>query len=77
MEAVVKLLLPFLSTPKNYADILQKLASFAFYETYIIGLLLRENPRFDAFFAGIEAWGPIGKVVGLILITMPSTFPVS
>jgi hypothetical protein len=46
MEAVVKLLLPFLSTPKNYADILQKLASFAFYKTYIIGLLLREKSTF-------------------------------
>ncbi|HVO56322.1 MAG TPA: hypothetical protein VMT51_01365 [Dongiaceae bacterium] len=66
MEEVVKLLLPFLSTPKDYAQVLKKLASFAFYETYLITLLLRANPRFDTFFAGIESWGPIGKVAGIV-----------
>lgn len=43
MEAVVKILLPFISRPKSYADILTKLASFAFYETYIITFLLDVN----------------------------------
>jgi hypothetical protein len=28
--------------------------------------LLRANPTFDAFFKGIESWGPIGRVVGII-----------
>jgi hypothetical protein len=56
---------PFLS-PKNYGEILNKLASFAFCETYFITLLLRANPRFDAFFTTIESWGPVGKVVGII-----------
>jgi hypothetical protein len=42
------------------------LAGFAFYETYLITLLLRSNPRFDSFFARIESWGPIGKVVDIV-----------
>src|SRR5262249_24368066 len=66
MKEVIDLILPFLSTTKNYDEILKKLASFAFYETYLITLLLRANPRFDAFFTVIESWGPIGKVVGII-----------
>ena len=66
MEEAIKLLLPFLSTTRNYAEVLKKLASFAFYETYLITLLLRSNPRLDAFFTGIKSWGPIGKLVGTI-----------
>jgi hypothetical protein len=66
MEEVIKLFLPFVSTPKNYKQVLTKLAGFAAYETYFITLLLRANPRFDAFFTSIESWGPIGKVVGII-----------
>jgi hypothetical protein len=50
MEAVIKLVVPFFSTPKNYGQVLTKLAGFAFYETYFITLLLRANPRFDAFY---------------------------
>jgi hypothetical protein len=66
MEEVTKLLLPFFSTPKNYGQVVTKLAGFAGYETYFITLSLRANPRFDAFFTGIESWGPIGKVVDII-----------
>jgi hypothetical protein len=66
MKEAIDLLFPFFSTTKNYDEILKKLASFAFYETYLITLLLRANPRFDAFFKAIESWGPIGKVVGII-----------
>jgi hypothetical protein len=66
MGELVKLILPFFNTPKNYAQVLKKLASFAFYETYIITLLLRVNPRFDALCGSIESWGPIGKVIRII-----------
>jgi hypothetical protein len=66
MREFLDLMLPFFSTTKNYDDILRKLASFAFYETYVITLLLRSNPRFDAFFSAIESWGPVGKVVAVI-----------
>ncbi|MBV8738687.1 MAG: hypothetical protein JO007_15795 [Alphaproteobacteria bacterium] len=66
MEEVLKLVLLFLSIPKNYADMLRKLSSFAFYETYFITLLLRANPILDTFFMTIESRGPIGKVVAII-----------
>lgn len=66
MEEVINLLFPFISTPKDYDHVLKKLASFAFYETYIITLLLRSNPSFEAFFSGIESWGPIGRLVSTI-----------
>jgi hypothetical protein len=46
MEEVIKLFLPFVSTPKNYKQVLTKLAGFAAYETYFITLLLRANPPF-------------------------------
>jgi hypothetical protein len=66
MKEVIDLILPFLSTTKNYDEVLKKLASFAFCETYFITLLLRANPTFDAVFQDIESWGPIGRVVGII-----------
>jgi hypothetical protein len=56
MEEAIKIILPFLSIPTNYAQVLKKLASFAFYETYFITLLLRENPRFDTFFRFFAVW---------------------
>ena len=46
MKEVIDLVIPFISTTKNYDEILRKLASFAFYETYLITLLLRANSTF-------------------------------
>jgi hypothetical protein len=66
MGELIKLIVPFFSTPQNYAEVLTKLASFAGWETYFITLLLRSNPRFDDFFTGIESWGPIGKALDII-----------
>ncbi|MEQ9449096.1 MAG: hypothetical protein RLN70_09360, partial [Rhodospirillaceae bacterium] len=66
MVDLIKLLLPFFHTPKSFGQVLTKLASFAFYETYIITLFLRSNPTLDTFFGRIESWGPIGKVVSII-----------
>jgi hypothetical protein len=66
MDTVIKLVLPFFSTSRDYADVLKKLAGFAFYETYLITFLLRANPRLDSFFASVESWGPVGKAVGTI-----------
>jgi hypothetical protein len=66
MEEAIKLVFPFLTTCKNYADVLKKLASFAFYETYFITLLLRSNAQYDSFFTGIETWGPIGGALQTI-----------
>jgi hypothetical protein len=66
MGELIKLILPFFNTPKNYPQVLKKLASFAFYETYFITLLLRANPRFDSLCNSIESWGPVGKVTSII-----------
>ena len=66
MDEAIKLVLPFLSVPKNYSQILKKLASFAFYEVYLITLMRRANPNIERFFSGIETWGPIGKVTDII-----------
>ncbi|MBM7330730.1 hypothetical protein JS562_48065 [Agrobacterium sp. S2] len=66
MGELIALLLPFLFAPKDYNDLLKKLASFAFYWTYAITLTLRENQSVDSFFNEIESWGTIGKVVSII-----------
>jgi hypothetical protein len=66
MGEVIKLILPFFYTTKNYGDVLKKLAMFAFYETYLITFLLRNIPRIDAFFTTVESWGSIGNAVRTI-----------
>ena len=66
MEAIAKLILPFFSTPKNYADVLTKLASFTFYQVYLITFLLRDNPIIEAAFTKAESWEPISKLVSKV-----------
>jgi hypothetical protein len=66
MGDVLKLIIPFYSMPKNYDEVLRRLASLAFYEIYLITLILRGNPHFDAFIKALESWGPVGKIVDLI-----------
>jgi hypothetical protein len=66
VESLIKLILPFFSTPKNYGEVLTNLAIFAFWEVYLITFVLRANPRVEAFFSQAESWGPIGKVVNII-----------
>lgn len=66
MEEIVSRILPFFSTPKSYEDVLKKLAGTAFYEVYMITLLLRSNPHIDELFLSIEKWGAIGRLLALI-----------
>ncbi|MCM5554523.1 hypothetical protein [Pleomorphomonas sp. NRK KF1] len=66
MEEIVSRILPFFSTPKSYEDVLKKLAGTAFYEVYIITLILRSNPHVDELFLSIEKWGAIGRLISLI-----------
>jgi hypothetical protein len=66
MEEVINLILPFFSTATDLAQTLKRLASFAFYETYIITLTLRSNPEVNRHLAHFENWGAIGKVVAII-----------
>jgi len=67
MGDVVKLIIPFFSVPKNYDDVLKRLASLAFYEIYVITLIMRDDRNFDTLFRKLESWGPIGKIV----VTIP------
>lgn len=66
MDDFIKLVLPFFSVAKNYAQVLKKLASFAFYETYLITLLLRSNATIDGWFASIEGYGHLGTALKVI-----------
>src|SRR5690348_1483497 len=62
MDSIINLLFPLLSTAKNYDDVLKKLPSLAFYDTYLTTPLPRSHPLAAAFLASIESWGPVGKV---------------
>lgn len=66
MKEFVELIIPFISTSKNYEDTLKKLAMYAFYWVFIITLVFRYDPDIDALFRSIEGWGPIGKIVKII-----------
>lgn len=62
MWDLIKFAFPLMA-PKNYAEILAKLASFVFWETYIATFFLRTLPPIHDLFMAVEAYGPIGQVV--------------
>jgi hypothetical protein len=66
MGEIVKVVIPFLSTPKNYGEILSKLAVLTIYETYIITRWLRANPRFDDLLRDFGSWGLISNIVAIV-----------
>jgi hypothetical protein len=66
MSDLLKLLLPVFLSPSNYAEMLKKLGSFVFYETWIATFILREIPEIDALFGFIEKHGAIGRVLSVI-----------
>src|SRR5580692_10982586 len=43
-DRLLTFFLPVFATPTNYALVLQKLAGFAFWETYVITVFLRDVP---------------------------------
>lgn len=53
-------------TPTNYAQVLQKLSAFAFWETYIITLFLRDIPSIGAVFRSVESYGSFGSIINVI-----------
>jgi hypothetical protein len=63
IDDVAKIVLPFVSTPTNYADVLKQLAMMAFYEVYSLTFILRGIPRIDAIFKINPSWGPVGKAL--------------
>jgi hypothetical protein len=66
MSDLINLIAPFFSTPKTYAQMLKKLAGFAFYEIFLITLFLRDIPQIGAAFRSAEAYGSIGKIIDVI-----------
>lgn len=66
MSDFFTLIAPFFSTPKNYAQMLKKLAGFVFYETYAITIFLRDIPAIATAFHSIETYGTLGSVISAI-----------
>jgi len=64
MTDLINLALPFLATPVNYREMLSKLAGFAFYESWVLLVLLRVNSQhIDAFFKQIEFHSSISELL--------------
>jgi hypothetical protein len=72
IDDVTKLVLPFFSTPRDYADVLKQLAMMALYEVYFLAFLLRAIPQIDAIFKVSQSWGPIGKALAPYDVLNPS-----
>ena len=66
MGDLLNLLLPFVSTPRDYADVLRKLAACAFYETYLITFFLRDIPQIGSAFRAVETYGSLGSFIEAI-----------
>lgn len=66
MADFLKLLLPVFLSPKDYSEMLRKLASFLFYDVWIATFFLRSIPSIDSAFNSVENFGPIGQAISLI-----------
>src|SRR3954471_4511595 len=66
MVSILSFLLPVFATPTNYALLLQKLAGFAFWETYVITVFLRDVPQVGAAFRSAESFGSLGMIIGTL-----------
>jgi len=66
MVALLRFFVPIFVTPTNYALVLQKLAGFAFWETYIITVFLRDIPPIGAAFRSAESYGSLGIIIGAL-----------
>jgi hypothetical protein len=66
MADLLKLLLPVFLSPTNYSEMLKKLGSFLFYETWLATFFLRQIEPIGAFFRSIESSPPVLSVISLI-----------
>jgi hypothetical protein len=57
---ILKLLLPVFLSPKNYDEMLKKLAAFLFYETWLMRFVLRGIPIVDTAFRSVESFEALG-----------------
>jgi len=66
MADFFKVLFPVFLSPTNYSEMLKKLASFLFYEVWIVTFFLREIPAVKSAFLAVENAPPIKNVISLI-----------
>jgi hypothetical protein len=66
MVSLLTFFLPVFATPTNYALVLQKLAGFAFWWTFIITIFLRDVPQIGAAFRSAESHGSLGIIIGAL-----------
>lgn len=65
MEAF-KVIVPVYIVTRDYTDVLKKLGSFLFYETFFAVLFLRNIPAIDAFLTRIESYGTLGRFLSFV-----------
>jgi hypothetical protein len=63
MGSLLEIFSGVFSTPTDYAQMLKKLSSFAFWEVFIITFILRGVPEVSEGFKSIESIGILGQVV--------------
>lgn len=66
MTDFLKLLLPVFLFPTDYSEMMKKLASLLFWETYIVTFILRELPDIDQTLSALETYGKIGEALSNI-----------
>jgi hypothetical protein len=66
MVGLLNFFLPIFVTPTNYSLVLQKLAGFAFWDTYIITFFLRDISKIGAAFRSAESYGSLGIIIGAL-----------
>jgi hypothetical protein len=66
MADIFKLLLPVFLSPKNYDEMLKKLAAFLFYETWLMTFVLRGIPIVDTAFRSVESFEALGTALSTI-----------
>lgn len=63
MTDLLKFLLPVFLFPTDYSEMMKKLASLLFWETYIVTFFLRELPEIDQTLSALETYGKIGEAL--------------
>jgi hypothetical protein len=63
----LKLLFPVFWSAKDYPDVLKRLASILFWETYVLTFVLRSNiPAINNVFESVEHLAPITKILAIL-----------
>jgi hypothetical protein len=63
-NSLLTFFVPIFNTATTYGLVLQRLAGFAFWETYIITFFLRDIPQIGAAFRLAESYGRLGTTIG-------------